>query len=269
MPAKLVPDYEVKLLLKLSEVLGSNNKLSNAIVSEFDIASSTKKMNVQFIDTKDQDIYTSGWNLRIRKEEGENNFELTYKKRYSIGEEYSSTAGGHIDTALETAQQEGFDTTTEYKAQVEVGYQKQTLSISYDVEVPDEGSEGMDLPNAKVSRDLLTDGAPKEFENWNAPNWGGNHLVTSIVYGPVHAKRFKGNWDDGLKLSIEVWPIRKSKEDATLEPIVEASFKTSDLQKALKAREKIVELLQKKGWFLAKDSLKTKLIMERYGCLGE
>ncbi|EON69911.1 hypothetical protein W97_09175 [Coniosporium apollinis CBS 100218] len=264
MASNLVPDYEIKLLLKPSEVLGSDNKLKDAVLSAFSIPSSTKKMNIQFVDTKNQDIYTNGWSLRIRKTEGANKFELTYKKRYPIGGGYSGTAEGNIDAALKTAEQEGLDSTTTFEAQVEVGYQKQTLSISHDEKVSDTGFEGMDLPLAEDSRMFLANKAPEKFKNWSADNWGANHLAKSIIYGPVLAKRSKGTLDE-LQLSIEVWPIRKSKTDASLEPIVEASFKTPDFEKALEGRAKLMEFLQNRGWFLAEDSLRTKLIMERYG----
>ncbi|KAH0829260.1 hypothetical protein AYO21_09786 [Fonsecaea monophora] len=265
MAPKLVPDYEVKILIKPSEVLTSNNKLDSAIVTEFHVESSAKKMNIQFLDTKERDLYTSGWNLRIRKEEGEEDFELTYKKRYAIDEGDARIAGGSIDMALETALQEGFDTTTVYKAQVEVGYQKQTLSVSSDVKVSAKDFDGMELPRVDDSRIFLSTNAPSKFRNWVRDSWGTDHVQKSIIYGPVHAKRFKGRWD-GSKLFIEVWPIRKSETDATLEPIVEVSFKTPDVQKALEGRAKILELFQKKGWLLPEDSSKTKLIMERYGC---
>ncbi|KYK58872.1 hypothetical protein DCS_05890 [Drechmeria coniospora] len=266
MASNLVPDYEVKVLLKPSEVLGSNNKLIDAVLSAFSIPSSTKKMNVQFVDTKKQDLYTKGWNLRIRKKEGGEEFELTYKKRYPIGDGDSSTAKGNIDAALKTAEQDGFDSTTSrtFQAQVDVGYQKQTLSISHDETISDTGFEAIDLPLAEESRKFLIDNAPEKFKIWLADNLGSDDLADCVVYGPVLAKRSKGTWDV-FKLSIEVWPIRKSKTDASLELIVEASFKTPDLEKALEGRAKLVEFLQKRGWFLAEDSLKTKLIMERYG----
>ncbi|EXJ74636.1 uncharacterized protein A1O5_02933 [Cladophialophora psammophila CBS 110553] len=268
MTSRLVPDYEVKVLLKCEEVLGSSNKLNDAVQSEFDIVPGTKKMNIQFVDTEKKAIYSSGWNLRIRKTEGKNNFELTYKKRYPVQEGDSSTAEGNINTALETVLQEGFNSATTYKAQVEVGYQEQTLSISYDAKLPDEGFEGMDLPGPEDSRKFFTENAPKEFKNWSSDNWGTQHLANSIIYGPVHAKRFEGTWD-GFKLFIEVWPVRKRRTDASLEPIVEASFKTSDLKKALEGRARLIKSLQKRAWLLEKDSLKTKLIMERYGTSNE
>jgi hypothetical protein len=266
MASNLVPDYEVKVPLKPSEVLGPNNKLKDTVLSAFFMPSSTKKMNIQFVDTTTQDIYTKGWSLRIRKAEGEDEFELTYKKRYDISEGASSTTGGNIDAALKTAQQQGFDSTTAFEAQVEVGYCKQTLSISYDVKVSDMGFKGMDLPLAEDARKFLTNKAPEEFKNWLADNWGTDQLAGSIVYGPVHAKRSKGTWNE-FGLFIEVWMIQKSKTDTSLEPIVEASFKNPDLEKAMEGRDELVQFLQNRDrdWFLAEDSLKTKLIMERYG----
>jgi hypothetical protein len=263
MTSNLVPDYEVKLLLKPSEVLGPNNKLKDAVLSAFSIPSSTKKMSIQFVDTRKKDIYTNGWNLRIRKTEGNDEFELTYKKRYPIGDGFSSTAEGSIDAALKTAEQEGFDSTTTYEAQVEVGYRKQTLSLSHDEKVSDTGVEEMGLPLAEESRKFLASEAPEKFKNWSVENWGTDHLADSRVYGPVLAKRSKGTWGE-FTLFIEVWPIRKSQTDASLEPIVEASFKTPELKKALEGSAKLEKFLQDRGWFLAEDSLKTKLIMERY-----
>jgi len=265
MASHLVPNYDVKVLLKPSEVLEPNNRLKDAVRLSFSITSSTKHMNVQYLDTKQQDIYAEGWSLRIRKTEDDNEFELTYKKRYPVDDAYSSsTTEGNIDAALKRAGQEGFDSTTAYKPQVEVGYQKQTLSISHDEKVSDTGFEGTDLPSAEGSRKYFACKAPEEFKHWSVDEWGTNHLNTSVVYGPVLAKRFKGTWDN-FKLSIEMWPIRKSKIAASLEPIVEASFKTPDLKKALEGRANLVEFLRDRAWFLAEDSLKTKLIMERYG----
>jgi hypothetical protein len=270
MVSSLVPDFEVKVLLKPSEVLDPDNKLKPDVLSAFGITSSAKKMNVQFLDTRQQDLSAKGWNLRIRKTENDPKFELTYKKRYEIGDGLSTTtapAEGHIDAALQKASQDGFDSTTRFNVQVDVGHQKQTLSISRDKDVPTEPA-GTDLPPLEASRKFLIDEAPKTFKNWSADDWGTDHLADSIVYGPVLAERSKVIWE-GFKLFIEVWPIRKSKTEASLEPIVEASFKTPDLQKALEGRAKLVKVLQdtttSRDWFLAEDSLKTKLIMERYG----
>jgi len=264
MAPSLVPNFEVKVLLQPSQVLGSDNKLNDAVLSAFNMKSKSKKMSIQFLDTANQALDGQGWNLRIRTSEGEDDLGLTYKKRYAISEGFSATAEGSIDAAANAAGQDGFDSTTSDEAQVEVGYQKQTLSISYNVDLPDTGFGGTGLPPAEDSRKFLIDNTPKEFKNWSATNWGTDQLNSAIIYGPVHAKRYKGTLDE-LKIFVEVWPIRKSKTDATLVPIVEASFKADDLRAALEGRAKLVDLVQKRGWFLDEDSLKTRLIMDRYG----
>lgn len=256
-----VPNYEVKLLLSPS-VLGSDNKLNDAIKSAFNIQQGTKKMNIQFMDTSNRDIYNEGWTLRMRKSENDHEFELTYKKRYPVGDELSDATVGNINAALMTAKEQGFGPT--YEAQVELGYKKQTLSISHDEEVPDPGFQRTGLPAAEHSRSLLKAKAPDKFRNWSAINWGTKHLDDAIVYGPVLAKRSRGIWE-GLELSIEVWPIRKSREDPSLQQIVEVSFKKRDFQEALKGHTKLEKALRDKDWLLEEDSLKTKLIMERYG----
>lgn len=260
----MVPNFEVKLLLNPSEVLKSDGSLKNDVLVAFGITQSPIEMSIQFVDTVKKDIYNNGWSLRIRKEENADKFELTYKKRYSVNEGYSATAKENINAVLSTAKQDGFDSTMSYDAQVEVGYQKQTLSISHDKKMLVSGFSGLELPNEQRSRDILLEKAPDKFKDWQGLDWGTQHLKKSIIYGPVLAKRSKGIFDE-FTASIEVWPIRKSKQDEILVPIVEASFKTPDLIKALDGRAKLQAFLKDKDWFLPKDSLKTKLIMERYG----
>lgn len=124
MRSSLVPDYEVKLLLKQSEVLGSDNELKAEVLSAFAISSSSKNMNIEIVDNKNRDIHRNGWNLRIRKRGDEKKLEMTYKKRYPIadGGFGVTESNANIDTALRTAEQDGFHTTSPSEAQVEVGY---------------------------------------------------------------------------------------------------------------------------------------------------
>ena len=263
MANSLVPNFEVKLFLKASEVLKSDHKLKDAVKSVFSLTGGTKKMSIQFVDTEKQDFYKKGWNLRVRKKEGDRDFELTYKRRYTISEDVSITAEGKVDGAVEAARGEGFDLTTKFDAQVQVGYQKQTLSISHEKKVPDTGFGEMDLPQAEDSRGFLIAQAHDKFKSMFTGKWGDGLLNDSKVYGPVHAKRSKGNWE-GFELFLEVWPIRKSTEDASLEPIVEASFKANNMKQALEGKAKLEKTLETEGWFLPEDSLKTKLVMDRY-----
>src|ERR1700760_3509646 len=78
--SNMVPDYEVKLLMDPSVVLGSDFKLTPTVLSTFSMPTTVTKMNVQFLDTSSEPIYNAGWSPRMRKTEGEADFELTYKK---------------------------------------------------------------------------------------------------------------------------------------------------------------------------------------------
>ncbi|EPS40493.1 hypothetical protein H072_5643 [Dactylellina haptotyla CBS 200.50] len=251
-----VPDYEVKLLMNSTAVLGTDFKLTPTVLSYFGMPTTVTKMNVQFLDKSNKEIYNAGWSPRIRKTEGESDFELTYKKRYSI-------TGGNIDAALTNANNEGFDSTdTKYDAQIEWGYQKQTLSISRQKSASGSGYSGMDLPGQTKSRTYLIDEAPDKFDDWVSNNWGTTALASARIFGPVLAKRSIGTWS-GLQLYIEVWPI-KDAAGTGIEYIVEASIKTTSRTTASTKQADLIALLTVKGWFLAQDSLKTQLIMDRY-----
>jgi hypothetical protein len=263
MVSNMTPNYEVKLLMKPSVVLGSNQKLENTVLSTFSMPKSVKKIHVQFLDTYTKEIYDHGWSPRIRRMEDDPDVELTYKKRYSICDGHDGEIEGNIDAVLTRAKNEGFDSTTIFKAQVELGYRKQTLSISREESYRNSGLSEMELPDEGVSRDILINNAPEKFKNWSDENWGIEKLAVSRIYGPVLAKRSKGKWGD-MSLFIEVWPIKKSKTDESIERIVEASFKTPSVTTALQERKNLADFLRSKDWLLAKDYSKTSLIMERY-----
>jgi hypothetical protein len=255
--ANMTPDYEVKLLMNPAVVLNpADHKLTPTVLSTFAMPTSVIKMNVQFLDTPDKEIYNNGWSLRIRKTEDEDDFELTYKKRYPV-------TNGNIDAALTTANNEGFDASdTNYEAQIEWGYQKQALSISRQKTASDSGYSAMDLPGTSNSRDMLIDEAPDKFDDWVSNNWGTAALASARIFGPVLAKRSVGTWNN-TKLYIEVWPIKDAAGTGT-EYVVEASFKTDSRTTASQKHDTLMTFLQGKGWFVAQDSLKTQLIMDRY-----
>lgn len=250
------PDYEVKLLLQPPAVLDADRKLTKAVRAAFEIPSSVVKMNIQFLDTDGREIYDNGWCLRIRKIEAEPGFELTYKKRYPI-------AAGDIDGALAAAGADGFDAdATSYEAQVEWGYEKQTLSISRAKSASGPGYSGMALPDADASRSMLIDAAPRRFDDWGSDRWGTGALATSRIYGPALAKRWVGTWS-GMELRIELWPIRDAAGTGT-EDIVEASFKETSRKAASSKHDRLMADLDSAGWLLPADGLKTKMIMDRY-----
>ncbi|OBT83332.1 hypothetical protein VE02_08694 [Pseudogymnoascus sp. 03VT05] len=204
----MVPNYEVKLLMNPTVVLGSDFKLKSEVLSAFAMPTTVTKINVQFLDDDAETLYNAGWSPRIRNMEGESDYDLTYKKRYAV-------SGNDIDRALTQANSEGFDANTS-----------------------------------------------KKVHDWTSDNWGTTELKTSRIYGPVLAKCSTGIFS-GVKLYVEVWPI-KAASGSGIEYIVEASFKTDTSSDASTKQTQLMNLLQSKGWFLAQDSLKTQLIMERY-----
>ncbi|KAJ5581360.1 hypothetical protein N7450_007661 [Penicillium hetheringtonii] len=257
----MTPDYEVRLLFKPTAVLSPADELIGAVLSTFGIPSTATmpptatKLNVQFLDTCSKEIYKAGWSVRIRKAEGDDKFELTYKKRYAI-------TGGDIDTALTIANNDGFNAgSTKYEAQVEWGYKESTLSISCKKKAAS-GNSGTDLPGKIDSRRMLIDEAPDKFDNFKFNKWGTEAMEVSRIFGPVLFNRFIGSWK-GMPLYIEIWPLLNS-EGTGIEYIVEASFKTKDRVTASTEQKELAACLESNGWFIAKDSLKTSLIMERY-----
>lgn len=260
---ELVPNYEVKALLDASKTLEPEGKLRDSVKAVWGVVKKPKKINIQFIDTPDQKIYKSGWALRIRHTEGDDEIELTYKKRYTMGDTFSAlnTAEGSIGSASESAKADGFDSSSGFEAQVEVGQKGQTLSMSAGVELKDDQLHG--LPGLAKSQELLEANAPPLFKAW-LESVDSKLLRKTIIFGPVHAKKYKGTWE-GKETAIEVWPIRKAKDDPSLENIVEASFKTDETRDAVEGRAELAAFATEQGFFLPQDSLKTKLIMERYG----
>ncbi|KAF3158718.1 hypothetical protein TWF788_004524 [Orbilia oligospora] len=161
-----------------------------------------------------------------------------YKKRYTV-------TGGDIDAALTTANNEGFDLSdTNYDAQIEWGYQKQTLSISHKKSAPGSGYSGMDLPGQGKSRTFLIDEPPGKFDDWPSNGWGATALASARIFGPVLAKRSIGTWSS-LQIYIEVWPI-KDAAGTGIEYIVEASFKTGSRTTTSTKQADLIALLTNK-----------------------
>ncbi|KAJ5894988.1 hypothetical protein N7495_006679 [Penicillium taxi] len=250
------PDYEVKLLLNTRAVLTSTNELIDSVLSTFNMPTTSMKLNFQFLDTNSKDLYTASWIARIRKPDNQDDFELTYKRRYAI-------SGGNIDAALTAANHDGFNAgSKKYKAQVDWGYSKQTLSISRDKTFADPKRSKTDLPGTSDSRKMLIDEAPDKFANWKLDKWGTTVLAESRIFGPLLTRRFIGLWNK-MPLDIEILPIRNL-AGTEVDYIVEASFKTKSHTTALTEQSNLAAFLKSKDWLLAEDSLKTQLIMDRY-----
>ncbi|KAF3158719.1 hypothetical protein TWF788_004525 [Orbilia oligospora] len=58
--SNMAPDYEVKLLLNPTAVLGTDNKLTPTVLPTFGMPTTVTKMNVQFLDKSNKEIYNAG-----------------------------------------------------------------------------------------------------------------------------------------------------------------------------------------------------------------
>ncbi|OAQ65560.1 hypothetical protein VFPBJ_11190 [Purpureocillium lilacinum] len=252
----VTPDHEVRLLLDAAAVLDEDHQLKTTILSAFGMHETATKMSVQFLDTSGKDLCNSSWSARIRRIENKPGLELTFKKRFDIAE-------GDIDEALALASERGFAIgDNKNEVQVEWGYMKQTLSISRKKWVAEPDSAGLDLPGTKDSRQMLTEGVPDQFNNWCCNKWGISAIAASGIFGPIIVSRWDGFWK-GLRLYIEVWPILDA-AGIGFDYMVEASFTTNCRTTAAGEQANLQAFLMDKGWFVASDSGKTKLIMERY-----
>lgn len=251
-----IPNYEVKLFLK-PKVVFVDNQIIPEVTDFFNITNRIK-MSIQYLDTDHLSINEEGWIARVRRKESheEGKFELTYKKRYPI-------VDNDIESALIKAKLDGFDSSKKkYEAQVDWGYDKQTLSFSRKKKVVEAGYSDMELLNRKHSLKHLIENSPKIFKDWTEEKWGIEQLKESRVYGPVNADRLIGLWEDH-KLYIEVWKIINSSGTA-YDYIVEVSFKADLYETANRLKKQLEKDLTTKGWFSPVDELKTQMALERY-----
>lgn len=252
----MVPDYEVKLLLDSNKVLNNEMLLNEEFRSEFDISSKYSTVGVLYVDTPDLKFNQVGWQNRIKIKENSSDFELTYKKRYSV-------VNNALEGMLDLANSEGFDISdTNYDAQVDWGYNNMTLSIACEKKVSNSGYEELELPKSSEAISILKNKIPGKLENWNSKNWGKDTLEDGKKYGPVYYKKVKGTFE-GCSFDVEIWPVTMAK-DQSVEYITELSFKADDAQYAGKIREDLIEYLDSLGVLLHKDSLKTQLILNNY-----
>ncbi|OUA55757.1 hypothetical protein [Bacillus thuringiensis] len=248
------PSFEVKLLLKPEQVLGDNKEMKQEVLEHFQAGTKYERIQVQFLDTANKSLSEEGWFARIRKKEFSKDFELTYKKRYPI-------QNGVVQDALEVAEKEGFDSNTDsYEAEIDWGFEKKTLSISNKKSYSAKGYGILDLPNKQAAQNMLIEKLPGKMNKWLYTNWGEEMLKNSHIYGPVLMKRYTGDFEN-IKANIEIWPLSntgKVEDDF----VIEVSFKTNEESIATKQRELLMANLEKKGWLLPKDSLKTELIFQ-------
>ncbi|AKU18724.1 hypothetical protein VV02_07315 [Luteipulveratus mongoliensis] len=251
--ANATPSYEVKLNLGTSAL--TSGAPSAAVRSAFGLSSTRTKRSYEYFDTSGLALDQQGWSVRLRHKDGKD-FEETFKKRYAV-------SGGNIDAALTQANGEGFDSSdTNYDAEVDWGYSKQTLSFSNEKGHSDSGYSGTSMPSEATGRGWLVAEIPGKLDDWGSGGWGGDTLSASRAHGPVTSTVWKGTWK-GVETEVEVLPIKNASGTGT-ENVVELSFKTDDYSTASSLRGQAISTSDAPGWLLHTDILKTNLILNRY-----
>ncbi|MFF0739339.1 hypothetical protein ACFYVL_02965 [Streptomyces sp. NPDC004111] len=250
-----VPSYEVKINLTVA-ALDSSHAPSAAVKSAFGITGSAKARSYSYYDTDDRALDAEGWSVRLRHKDG-SSFEETYKKRFPVTD-------GNIDAALNAANAAGFSSSdTNYKAEVDWGYGKQTLSFSNEKKRSAGDYPGTSLPSGDTGRGWLVNDVPGKLKDWKSAGWGAGKLGASRAHGPVTAKVYGGAWGASDDASIEVLPVVGAGGTGT-EYVVELSFKTDSRTDAATLHKDAIALADSKGWLYKGDILKTQLILDRY-----
>ncbi|MFC9588440.1 hypothetical protein ACFTUC_01275 [Streptomyces sp. NPDC056944] len=250
-----VPTYEVKINLTAA-ALDAGFAPSTAVKSAFGITGSAKARSYSYYDTDALALDAQGWSVRLRHKGG-SSFEETYKKRFPV-------TNGDIDAALTTANAAGFDSgDTNYDAEVDWGYAKQTLSFSNEKSHSASGYSGTALPTSTTGRTWLVNDIPGKLQDWNTTGWGKTTLQASRAHGPVTAKVYGGAWGPSDDASIEVLPVVGANGTGT-EYVVELSFKTDSYADAADLHADAIAVAEANGWLYHGDILKTQLILDRY-----
>lgn len=253
----MIPNYEMKFLLDSEQVLNDDYELNSEYREFFDTGKKFDTVGVLYLETEDYDFSNEGWYNRIRIKEDSDKFDLTYKKRYSI-------ENGDIDAALTKANEEGFDISdTNYDAQVDWGYSKMTLSLSNKKEENNNNNyDDMELPGRKDAIEIIKDNMPGKEEDWGEKNWGKNLIDDAKKCGPIYYYKYEGDIE-GITIDLEIWPVYTESSDST-EYITEVSFKEDDYNVAEANRDKVMNVLERKGILKHEDSLKTQKILDAY-----
>ncbi|MCX5202731.1 hypothetical protein OG897_14890 [Streptomyces sp. NBC_00237] len=253
--ANAVPTYEVKINLTVA-ALDASRAPSAALRSAFGITGSAKARSYSYYDTDNRALDAEGWSVRLRHKDG-SSFEETYKKRFPVTD-------GNLDAALNTANAAGFDSSdTNYKAEVDWGYGKQTLSFSNEKKRSASGYSGTSLPSSDTGRGWLVSDVPGKLKDAKPNGWGATTLGASRAHGPVTAKVYSGAWGASDDASVEVLPVVGADGTGT-EYVVELSFKTDSRTAAADLHKNSIAVAESNGWLYRGDILKTQLILDRY-----
>lgn len=254
--ALAVPNYEAKLFLDATKVLTVEFKPNKETDKVLNLTRSSRKISMQFLEARPHQLHQEGWNIRLRRLEGDDTVELSYKRRYRIEPD-------GFKAALAAAAAEGFSADEDdYAAQVEWGYGRRSLSFTRKKALKAKGLDEMELPTLVDTRAAVVRELPGKLDRYKQAGWARGLLTDGLLYGPVFGKRYSGEWQ-GPELDFEVWLVR-TKSGEGFQPVVELSFKAEKEADAAGLRDKLMQFVRDHGWLLEEDVLKTEMILTRY-----
>lgn len=248
-----IAGVEVKYLLDPEKVMGEDGKPTEEALKLLGWTGKVKNRGMQFLDTAEKAYNEAGWSNRVRIKQGDDEYDITFKKRYAVTD-------GNIEAALALAAQDGFTADLEdYEAELDWGHSKLTLSISTETSVEKVGYDDTVLPNAEDSIAMVKAAMPEAVKAVAAD------IEKATVCGPVYYPRYTGELA-GMELDIEVCFITNQKTGET-ECVFEVAFSADTYEEAAAKRDEIAKILKDAGVLLEQDGLKTNKILNAY--LGE
>ncbi len=153
------PDVEVKFFVNPSKVLDANQMPSQALRAAFHLAPKPVAIRMEFLDGPEHELDHEGWNIRFRKIQGQDQIELTFKRRYPVD--------GGLDAALAKAALEGFNAAdNDFQSELDWTYQKQTLTFANQKAAGYSGEQDLSLPPAGAARTLADSGMPAKLRHF-------------------------------------------------------------------------------------------------------
>ncbi|MBQ8537877.1 MAG: hypothetical protein IJ461_10805 [Clostridia bacterium] len=248
-----IAGVEVKYLLDPEKVLGEDGKPTEEVLKILGYGGKVKNRGMQFLDVEGMAYNEAGWSNRVRIKQGDEEYDVTFKKRYTV-------ENGDIDAALTLAAQEGFTADLEdYEAELDWGYNKLTLSIATESSVAKVGYDDTVLPNLEDSIAMVKETMPEALKAVEAD------IGAAVLCGPIYYPRYTGELA-GMELDIEICAITNQKSGET-EYVCEVAFSTDTYEEAVGKRDEIMKILDDAGILIKEDGLKTNKILNAY--LGE
>ena len=248
-----IDGVEVKYLLDPEKVLGEDKQPTEEALKLLGWTGKVKNRGMQFLDTAEKAYNGAGWSNRVRIKQGDEEYDITFKKRYAV-------ENGDIEAALTLAAQEGFTADLEdFEAELDWGHSKLTLSIAYEESVDKVGYDDTVLPNLEDSIAFVKQTMPEQVKAVAAD------IEKAILCGPIYYPRYTGELA-GMELDIEICAITNAKTGET-EYVCEVAFSTDTYEEAAPKRDEIAKILKDAGILLEQDGLKTNKILNAY--LGE